>query len=154
MQSGFFRPGVLIGLLALVAGLAILVIDWLFVLDTPGERIRESLVSDIGGVALVVTGAAILYVLWRQRGDASRFQREGVLADAVVEDVRLGFFGTDVTVRFEDHAGETRRVTLRGSNLALRPAFGPGTTVTIRYDPENPSVFRFQETLDTLAPRT
>ena len=146
-------PGALVGLVALLSGVTILVIDWLTVLDQPGEQIRESVVSDIGGAALVVTGLVILAVLWFQRGDAGRFQREGVLADGVVEDVRLSFFGTDVTVRFEDHSGETHVVTLRGSNLAMRPGFGPGTTVMLRYDPENPARLRFQETLDTLAPR-
>ena len=154
MQTGISKLGIALGLAALVSGTAILMIDWLFVLDTPGERIRESVVSDIGGAALVLTGAAILFVLWRQRGDADHFQQQGVVADAVVQEVRLGFFGTDVTVHFEDAAGVAHDVTLRGSNLALRPGFGPGTTVIIRYDPDNPKSLRFQETLDTLAPRT
>lgn len=147
------RPGALIGLAALTSGIAILAIDWLTVLDTPDERIRESVVSDIGGAALVLTGLVILAILWLQRRDAGRFQEDGVLTDGVVDDVRLGFFGTDVTVRFEDHSGESHQVRLRGSNLAMRPGFGPGTTVMIRYDPKNPARLRFQETLDTLAPR-
>ena len=147
------RPGVLLGAAALLAGAAVLVIDWLFVLDTPGERIRESVASDIGGAALVLTGAAILTVMAYQRSDAGRFQRDGVLADAVIEDVTLGFFGTDIRLRFEDHSGTSHRIRLRGSNLALRPGFGPGTTVIIRYDPANPARLRFQETLDSLAPR-
>lgn len=154
MLDRILRHGGVIGLVAILAGLVILAIDWLLVLDTPGERIRESVVSDIGGAALVVTGALILLVLRFQRGDAARFQDAGILADAVVEDVRLGFFGTDVALRFEDHGGVEHRVSLKGSNLSMRPGFGPGTTVIIRYDPENPNVFRFQETLDTLAPRT
>ena len=153
MRLQTLKPGVLLGTAALAAGAVILVIDWLLVLDAPGERIRESVASDIGGAALALTGAAILTVMAFQRNDAGRFQREGVLADAVIEQVTLGFFGTDIRLRFEDHSGTTHRIRLRGSNLALRPGFGPGTTVMIRYDPDNPARLRFQETLDSLAPR-
>lgn len=153
MRSLLLRPGALIGLLACLSGLAILAMDWLLVLDSPGERIRESVVSDIGGAALVLTGLAILTTLWFQRSDAGRFQRDGVETEGVIEDIKLGFFGADVTVRFEDLQGGTRTVRLRGSNLTLRPGMAPGTPVALRYDPANPARLRFQDTLDTLAPR-
>ena len=146
------KTGLILGVTAFLAGALILVIDWLFVLDTPGEAIRESIVSDVGGVALLLTGAAILGVLRFQRADADQFQRDGVLTDAVIENISLGFLGTLVTVRFEDLAGTTHQIRLRGSNLAMRPALAPGTTVMIRYDPANPARLRFQETLDSLVP--
>ncbi|MEM8881491.1 MAG: hypothetical protein AAGC82_12935 [Pseudomonadota bacterium] len=142
-----------LGALALAAGLVILAIDWLLVLDAPGEQIRESVVSDVGGAALVVTGMVILGAVWLQRGDACRFQREGIATEAVVKDLKLGFFGTDVTLAFADQSGAQHQVTLRGSNLALQPGFGPGTSLPIRYHPDNPRLLRFQDTLDTLAPR-
>ncbi|MEM9756913.1 MAG: DUF3592 domain-containing protein [Pseudomonadota bacterium] len=153
MIAKLIRHGGAIGLLALVSGLVILVIDWTRQLDAPDERIKESIVSDIGGAALVLTGAAILAVLWLRRGDAGRFQTEGRATEAEIEAVRLSFFGTEVRLRFDDAAGVAQRVTLRGSNLALRPGLAPGTRVPIRYDPENPRRLRFQDALDSLAPR-
>lgn len=154
MFDGLPKLPLRLALLALIAGITILVIDWLLVLDTPGERIRESVVSDIGGAALVITGIVILTILRAQKRDAERFQADGLEAEAVVETVRLGFFGTDVTIRFDDAGGTSRTARLQGSNLSARPGFGPGTRVSVRYDPANPADLRFQDTLDTLAPRT
>ncbi|MBF9032566.1 hypothetical protein HKCCE3408_19375 [Rhodobacterales bacterium HKCCE3408] len=153
MLAGLLRHGGIIGAGALVAGLLILAIDWLTVLDSEGERIRESIVADIGGAALVVTGLFILWVLWRQKADARDFQTEGVAAEAEIEDMRLGFYGTDITIRFTDALGQEHRAHLAGNNLATRPGFGPGTRLAIRYDPANPRRLRFQDTLDRLAPR-
>lgn len=153
MLTQLLRHGRAIGLFALAAGLLILVIDWTRRLDEPGEQIAESVVADIGGVALVITGAAILITLWAQRGDAGRFQRDGVATVATIEDIALNFFGTDVTLSFTDQAGQSQRVTLRGSNLGLRPGIVPGMQVGVRYDSANPRRLRFQDTLDTLAPR-
>ncbi|MBF9036569.1 hypothetical protein HKCCE2091_20215 [Rhodobacterales bacterium HKCCE2091] len=153
MWSRFLGNGSAVGAGAVALGLLIWIVDWVQVLDGPDERIRESVVSDIAGAALIVVGAAILIVLGRQKADARDFQRNGRPADAVVQAIDLNFYGTDVILRYEDEAGETHTARLAGSNFNTRPGFGPGDRVAIRYDPANPGRLRFQDTLDKLAPR-